>query len=176
MLEVIEKNWKTIVDIFLVMTGFSAIAIYLFQEKKKIKEAAALIVLQIDEIRNRMIEMQRYIDNGVDYGAFYESLPLIDINYWSQYKHYFVRKMDYTSFSRINKFYQYVECIQKQQNLIQELQKNEFLQKANNSESENELILGQVVRTLNGVFKKYSILEVTGTGGYRKLRKLSKIN
>lgn len=70
--------------------------IYLLQEQKKRVEAASLIVMQINELQNRLREFSSYIVEGqLNSSAFYESLPLMGENYWAKYKHYFVRKMDH---------------------------------------------------------------------------------
>ena len=79
-----------------------------------------------------MQEIQSYItEQGLNFSAFYESLLLIDTNYWSKYKHLFVRKMDNKSYNNLNKFYQYILCIQEQQDLLRNLQKNYFFVKQN---------------------------------------------
>ncbi len=52
------------------------------QEKGKLRDAACMIVLQINELQKRVQEIQSYITNqGLNLTAFYESLPLIDVNY-----------------------------------------------------------------------------------------------
>ena len=59
------------------------------QEKEKLRDAACMIVLQINELQKRVQEIQSYITNqGLNLTAFYESLPLIDVNYWNNYKDY----------------------------------------------------------------------------------------
>jgi len=120
----ISSNW---VNLLLIIVGLSAIVIYILQERRKIIDAASLIVLQIDDLQVRLQEIASYvIDRQLNATAFYESLPLIEDNYWSQYKHLFVRKMDATSFSSLNRLYNYVSVIQEQQALMKNLQKNSF--------------------------------------------------
>ena len=125
-IDFISKNWLGISNFLIITVGLSAVWIYKAQEKSKIQDAASLIVLQIDELQIRMQEIQSYItEQGLNFSAFYESLLLIDTNYWSKYKHLFVRKMDNKSYNNLNKFYQYI-CIQEQQDLLRNLQKNFF--------------------------------------------------
>ena len=82
------ENW---VNLALIIVGLSAVWIYKAQEKGKLRDAASLIVLQIDELQKRVPELQSYItDKGLNSAAFYESLPLIDVNYWNKYKHLFI--------------------------------------------------------------------------------------
>ena len=121
-IEFISKNWLGISNFLIIIVGLSAVWIYKAQEKSKLQDAASLIVLQIDELQLRMQEIQSYItEQGLNFSAFYESLLLIDTNYWSKYKHLFVRKMDNKSYNNLNKFYQYILCIQEQQDLLRNL-------------------------------------------------------
>lgn len=123
-LKFVSINW---VNMLLVVVGSFALVIYLLQERKRKIEAASLIVLQIDELQERVKEISTYITNGqLDEISFYESLPLMEENYWDKYKHYFVRKMDATSYVALNHLYDYVSEIQEQQLLLKSLQKKGF--------------------------------------------------
>lgn len=111
----------------LVIVGTLAFVTYLLQERKKKIDAASLIILQIDEVQERLREISGYIVEGqLNATAFYESLPLMTENYWNKYKHYFVQDMDATSYSSLNHLYNYISEIQEQQLLIKEFQKNGF--------------------------------------------------
>lgn len=252
MINFLEENW---VNILLIIVGSFALAIYLLQERNKKIEAASLIVLQIDEFQERLIEISSFIvGEQLNETAFYESLPLMDTDYWNKYKHYFVRKMDATSFTTLNKLYEYVAEIQEQQLLMKNLQKNFFFTTQNvlaniesqfiftgsskpdtgitkqniasaiestipqNIPEENKRILDAFVKqkiaqnpnfdsdnfwilyqqqkaqlesiinkkaltsyipvqirmSLESIFKKYSLLEISGTSGYQMLKKLSR--
>ena len=84
-------------------------------------------MFSLTSICNRMREIATYIIGGqLNATAFYESLPLLDDNYWSRYKHYFVRDVDSESFASINTFYDYVSEVQEQQSLVKRLQKKHF--------------------------------------------------
>lgn len=129
LLDFLKSNW---VNLGLILVGLSAVWIYKMQEKGKLRDAACMIVLQINELQKRVQEIQSYITNqGLNLTAFYESLPLIDVNYWNNYKHLFVRKIDNKSYDSINKFYQYVTSMQEQQELLRNLQRNYFYVKQN---------------------------------------------
>ena len=124
MLEFIKDNWA---NILLIIVGSFALATYILQERKKKIDAASLIVLQIDEFQERLREISTFIVDGqLNETAFYESLPLMDTDYWNKYKHYFVRKMDATSYTALNQLYEYVSEIQEQQMLMKAFQKNSF--------------------------------------------------
>lgn len=123
-LRFLANNW---VNLGLVIVGSFAMIIYLLQEHKKRVEAASLIIMQINELQNRLREFSSYIVEGqLNSSAFYESLPLMGENYWNKYKHYFVRKMDHKSFSDINLFYDYASEIQEQQLFLKQLQQDSF--------------------------------------------------
>lgn len=123
-MDFIAKNW---VNMCLVFVGSFALVIYLLQERRKKIDAASLIVLQIDEVRDKLREISTYIIEGkLNETAFYESLPLMGENYWNKYKHYFVRDMDAMSYGSLNQLYNYVSEVQEQQLLMQSLQKNNF--------------------------------------------------
>lgn len=116
--------------VFACCCWFGCHFLYILQEYRKKKDAAALIVLQISELKNRITEFQTYIyDSGINDKNFYESLPCIKINYWENYKHLFVNEIDVNSYNSIEKFYKYVEIIQEQQDLVKNLLKDYFVHK-----------------------------------------------
>ena len=124
MIDFIVKNW---VNMCLVIVGAFALVIYILQERRKKIDAASLIVLQIDEVQEKLREISTFIVEGkLNDTAFYESLSLMEENYWSKYKHYFVRDIDSTSYGSLNQFYNYVAGVQEQQLLMKALQKNNF--------------------------------------------------
>ena len=87
MVKFISENWA---NILLIIVGSFALATYILQERKKKIDAASLIVLQIDEFQERLREISTFIVDGqLNETAFYESLPLMDTDYWNKYKHYF---------------------------------------------------------------------------------------
>lgn len=61
----------------------------------------------------------------------------MNVNYWTKYKHYFVKKIDQKSFSTINLFFDYASEVQEQQVLMKELQKK-FLYHTQDAISEIE--------------------------------------
>lgn len=99
----IGTNW---LDILLVLVGLSAFFVFFVQERRKVSEAASLIIMQVEDLQKRIREIDSYISEGVlNDTAFYESQMLFKINYWNQYKHYFVRKLDSFSFNIFDEFY-----------------------------------------------------------------------
>ena len=123
-LSFLSRNW---VNLLLILVGTVALLVYILQERKKETEAASLIVQQIDELQDRLIDIQSYIVNGQLNGTgFYESQEVINEDYWNKYKHYFIKKMDDKSYRTLNLLYNCVYEIQEQQNLMKNLQKNHF--------------------------------------------------
>ena len=127
--DLLKNNWQSI---GLIAVGSLAFIVYILQGEAKKIEAASLIILQIEDLQDRLREISTYIvDRKLDFVAFYEALPLMKEDYWNKYKHYFVRKMSARDFSNINKLYDYVSIIQEQQELLQNLQKNDFFVRQN---------------------------------------------
>lgn len=124
MFEFFKDNW---INLGLIIVGAFALIVYILQERKKVSEAASLIKLQIDELQNGISEIDSYIVNGqLNFTAFYESQQLFSEDYWSKYKHYFVKRIDPKDFGTISKLYEYASEIQEQQILMKNLQKNFF--------------------------------------------------
>ena len=125
MLTFLAENWRVLLPS---CVGLIALLVYYLQEERRKKEAASLIVLQINDLSLKIREVAGYINAGrIDCVAFYESLPIIEEDYWNKNKHYFVNDMDFNSFSLINEFYSCALEIQEQQMLCKELQKKGFL-------------------------------------------------
>lgn len=120
----ISKNW---LNILLVVVGASAFFIYWVQERRKVSEAASLIVMQVEDLQKRIREIGSYVSEGIlNDTAFYESQILFKTDYWNQYKHYFIRKLDSFSFNTFDEFYNCATEIFEQQELMKNLQKNFF--------------------------------------------------
>lgn len=120
----LAENW---IDLALILVGLSALLIYWLQERRKVSEEAALIVMQVEELQKRMREISAFIVEGqLNESAFYESQPLYKTDYWDQYKHHFTRRMDAFSFSTFDEFYGCAAEILEQQQLMKNLQKNSF--------------------------------------------------
>lgn len=123
-MEFLQNNW---LDIAMIAVGSLALVVYVLQVRSRKTEAALLIIQQLNEIQNDVASMSAcVVDHKLNEGAFYEMLPLIGENYWSKYKHLFIRNMDAQSISLFDKLYKYVGVLQEQYNLIHNLQRNFF--------------------------------------------------
>lgn len=122
----LTQNWK---DVLPSVVGSFALFIYILQCRNEKNNAASVLILQIDELLDKIREMSSYIVEGqLNNTAFYESLPLFEEDCWNKYKHLFVKDMDATDYSALNHFYNYASKIQEQQQLMKNLQKNSFFQ------------------------------------------------
>lgn len=102
-------------------------ALYVYQERKKVAEAASLITTQIEELHSHLREISSYVDGpNIDFGSFYSSQPIFRTNYWDQYKHYFIREIDPFSFNTIEDFYKCASQALEQQEFMKGLQKTGF--------------------------------------------------
>ena len=118
------ENTKNIWPLFV---GCIAFLVYILQERRKVSEAASLIVLQIEDLKGQIKKINSYIiDKKLNDAAFYESQILFQKDYWNEYKHYFVKKMDSGSFNIFDDFYNCASSILEQQQLMKNLQKNFF--------------------------------------------------
>lgn len=113
-------------DILLCLGGLG-ICGYLYQKKNEKRDAAALIVLQIDELKEKLLEVNDMIVDGViNETSFYETLDIINDNQWEKHKHLFVNKIDNMSYKVINSFYEYTLCIKEQLSFAKRLQQNQY--------------------------------------------------
>ena len=142
----LNLEWLKILPILI---GGMAGYVYVVQEYRKKKDAAALIVLQIVELQDKIVEFREYITNSdINDKKVYESLPFMKINYWEKYKYMFVNKIDNRSYDVFDKFYQYVEVIQEQQNVAKNLIKEYFSQRQCQI---NDARINQIVETLEKI-------------------------
>lgn len=142
-IEFFSKNWS---NLLLIFVGMSAFIVYIQQEHNKKRDAAILIIQQINEVQKKIEDMSTFIsDSSINQIAFYESLPILQYNYWEQYKHYFVEKMTVSGYETINNFYKYVEEISEQQNLIKSIQNDLFQNNQNRiADIEKEFIYSDI--------------------------------
>ena len=107
----------------LVLGGFGAFGVYYFQCKAKRRDAAALIVTQVEELKEKILQINNIsIGNTINEKEFYETLDIISENQWEKYKHLFIKKIDSYSFKTINNFYESVLSIKEQLVFVKQLQ------------------------------------------------------
>lgn len=120
----LSNNWS---NLLLIFVSCSAFLTYLIQERRKCSEAASLIIMQVEELHKRIREMKTYIIEGQLHAtAFYDSQLLFKTDYWDKYKFYFIKKLDAYNFNMFNEFYSCAYDLLAQQDLMKNLQKNDF--------------------------------------------------
>ena len=128
-----RNNWESI---FMIIGGFTAIIIYMLQIRKENKNAAILVVSQIDDLKNKIADIVEIINNNkLDAVSIYETLDILEENQWDKYKHLFVGKIDLNSLRIIDNFYSGVSLIREQLILSKKLQQQSFFN--------NQQFLGQ---------------------------------
>lgn len=72
-----------IINILLVIGGLGAFIVYFFQGRRRLQEAAALIVTQIEELKEKVLQINdSTLDNTINQKAFYEIQDIITTNQW----------------------------------------------------------------------------------------------
>ena len=127
------NNWDKILTI---IAGFTALYTYVMQIRKENKNAAILVVTQIDDLKNKITDIVEIINNNkLDAVSIYETLDILEENQWNKYKHLFVGKIDLNSLRIIDNFYSGVSLIREQLVLSKKLQQQSFFN--------NQQFLGQ---------------------------------
>ena len=125
--ELIQYILDNFLDILIALGGFTAIIIYILQRVQKKREAAALIVLQIEELKEKVSQIRDItLDNSINEKTFYETLDIITDNQWEKYKHLFVKKIDMYSFKQISSFYEYILKLREQLLFVKQLQHQQY--------------------------------------------------
>ena len=107
-----------IIDGLVMMAGFSAIVIYVIQQRDKKKTAATLIVTQIDHIESN-IRLLADADS-VDEVLIYKAKHLLDFNYWDDNRYFLIKKLGVNNIKVIDDFYSKVEEIEKSRMIVSE--------------------------------------------------------
>ena len=122
-----QFTFNNVINILLVIGGFAAFIVYGFQCMAKRRDAAALIVTQIEELKEKLLQISNIsIDNTINEKAFYETLDIITENQWEKYKHLFIKRIDSYSFKTINNFYELVLSVREQLIFVKQLQHQQY--------------------------------------------------
>lgn len=155
---------KIIKEILLGCIGLVALAVYILQERRKVSEAASLIVIQVEELKKQIQNIGSYIvEKTLSAPAFYESQPLFKEDYWNKYKHYFVKKLDARSFIIFDEFYSCAAGILEQQQLMKSLQKNFFFVKQNVVSNVESNLICEAMKISTGEINKDNIVKALGS-------------
>ena len=115
------------IDILLVIGGLGVFFTYRWQKKNEKRDAASLIILQIEELKEKLLKVNDMIvDGAINETSFYETVNILNDNQWEKYKHLFVNKIDNNSYKTINSFYEYITIIKEQLSLAKNLQQHQY--------------------------------------------------
>ena len=134
--------WENIFDIALVLVGCAAFVTYVWENNRKMKTAATVVLNQIDEIEEVVRVLKTSIP--VDDVAIYKSKQIISENCWYKYKHLLLRKQKPSQIHKIDKLYSQAEDIEKSRLFIC----NELMATVNNKNLVYQLnVAAEIINT-----------------------------
>ena len=90
-IEFLKENWA---NLLLITGGFVGLFTYFVEKRNRQIEYASLIVMQIEDLKNRLTNIKEmFSNNSINEKSVYESLDLIVDNQWEKYKHLFIKKI-----------------------------------------------------------------------------------
>lgn len=100
MLDFLATNWA---DLLLVLVGFSACIVYIWQGRDTRKVAATLVKEQIDSIERNVALLK----NDAHLGNFsiYRSKPILIENHWEKHKHLLVKQVSHSEMETVQRFF-----------------------------------------------------------------------
>ena len=123
-LEFFCTNWD---KIGVILVGGIALLVYVLQKRDVKKNAATLVVTQIESLKEKIANIVEIISNNqLNATSIYETLDILDDNQWNKYKHLFVGDIDANSLRIIDSFYEDVALIREQLILAKKIQQNVF--------------------------------------------------
>lgn len=118
------ENWN---NILMIGVGTLALVVYKLQKKSEKRNAAILVISQINELKEKVGRIVEIISNDqLNATGIYETLDILDDNQWNKYKHLFVGDIDFNSIRIISDFYEGVSLIREQFVLAKKLQQQAF--------------------------------------------------
>lgn len=120
----IFDNINLVLNIIIAVGGLT----YFWQKSSKKREAAALVVTQIEDLKEKILEINDIATDGkLNATEFYETLDIITDNQWEKYRHLFIKKIDSYSYRTINKFYDCALGIREQLLFVKQLQHGQYM-------------------------------------------------
>ena len=116
--------------IVLVATVLVTLLIYLNKERKNLKSATTILILQIKNIEKN-IEYLKSEGEAINEQQLHYSVPIFEENAWEKYKHLYASRLNSFDFAKIEQFYDVAQAIRIQQLQIkQKIQENIFAKTA----------------------------------------------
>ena len=84
------------------------------------KNAARIVVMQIESIYDNVVELSNCIREDYSYDPYKmnQSKSILDENEWNNYKHLFIKKLSDEQIKTINLYYEYAILFNEQQNAL----------------------------------------------------------
>lgn len=115
--------------IVLILTIAGTFVIYYIKERRSLKSATTIIVLQIKNIEKNIeyLKAEGVSDEAINEQQLHYSIPIFEENAWDKYKHIYASRLSSSDFSKIEQFYEVAQAIRiQQQQIKQKIQENIF--------------------------------------------------
>lgn len=115
--------------IVLVATVLVTLLIYLNKERKNLKSATTILILQIKNIEKNIeyLKSEGISGEAINEQQLHYSVPIFEENAWEKYKHHYASRLNSSDFAKIEQFYDIAQAIRIQQYQIkQKIQENIF--------------------------------------------------
>ena len=119
--------------IVLVATVLVTLLIYLNKERKNLKSATTILILQIKNIEKNIeyLKSEGISGEAINEQQLHYSVPIFEENAWEKYKHLYASRLNSFDFAKIEQFYDVAQAIRIQQLQIkQKIQENIFAKTA----------------------------------------------
>ena len=99
--------------IVLVATVAVTLYIYFIKERKNLRAATTILVLQIQNIERNIEYLKAHgiVGTAISETPLHYSAPIFEDNAWERYKHLYAAKLNSSDFSTIEKFYEIAQAI-----------------------------------------------------------------
>lgn len=98
-------------DLLVSLVGLTAIVVYKFEKRDRLRTAATLIQGQIDSIEKQVLALKNVQElNNI---VIYNSQVILKENLWEQYKHLFVKLLNSSEYGLIQSFYDNAERLER---------------------------------------------------------------
>lgn len=108
--------------IVLVITVLVTLFIYLNKERKNLKSATTILILQIKNIEKNIeyLKAEGVAGEAINEQQLHYSIPIFEENAWEKYKHLFASRLKSSDFAKIEQFYEIAQAIRIQQYQIKQ--------------------------------------------------------
>lgn len=167
--------------IIMLITVGVTIAIYVIQKRNERRNAARIIIMQIDTINHRIDKLNGTIGidvNNMDNDRFWQSDDIIEKNDWEMYRHLFVKELDYSEIRSMSIYYSNVISIHNQQqeikNVILNASKKNAYRIIKTNSTEGKIRVPELfVMTIRMQYER--VVESRSAVPYEKLKKIAKM-